>query len=237
MATTNLEFYDDLWSRTHLEEPRRFNTWPLVEALVAAARERLEIGPGLRPRLPIEGTCFVDISRHALKPLRRRGARTALAESGALPFPDRRFDLVAVFDVIEHVADDVSVFRELGRVLKDEAVLVFSVPLYASSWTPFDSVVGHFRRYEPDDLERSLEEHGFELERSAVFGMQAKSGWLLRVAARTLARHRAKAMWWYNRVILPLGMYLQKPLVFESGLIRARSADEVVVVCRRRVRR
>jgi SAM-dependent methyltransferase len=235
MVSTNLEFYEQLWSETRLEEPQRFNTWPLIEALAGRAPARLEIGPGLRPRLPLEGTRFVDISRRALVQLKQRGAEAVAAEVGSLPFPDRRFDLVAAFDIIEHVADDDRVFRELARVLKSGGTFVFSVPLHPRLWTDFDALVGHFRRYEPQALERAIAEHGFVLERSAVFGMQPKSRWLLDFTVRMLTRHRAVAMRWYNRVILPFGIFLQKPLRFEPRLISDEGVDETLLVCRRRV--
>jgi SAM-dependent methyltransferase len=236
VPSINLQFYDQLWSETRLEEPRRFNTWPLVSALSESASERLELGPGLRPRLPMEGTRFVDLSRRALERLRQRGAHSVAGEVTALPFPDRRFDLVGAFDIIEHVADDGPVFREISRVLKDGGVFLFSVPLHPRLWTGFDALVGHFRRYEPDALERSIEEHGFTLESSAVFGMQPRNRWLLELGTRMLQRHRARAMWWYNAVFLPIGLFLQKPLKFEPGLIRSEEVDEILLVCRRRTR-
>jgi hypothetical protein len=40
-------------------------------------------------------------------------------------------------------------------------------------------------------------------------------------------------MRWYNFLILPLGLRLQKPLKFEPGLIRSVNVDETLVVCRR----
>ena len=76
----NRRFYDGLWSGTRLVEPQRFNTWPLVQSLLPAASARLEVAPGLRPRLPLEGTQFVDISAQALVKLQARGARVALSE-------------------------------------------------------------------------------------------------------------------------------------------------------------
>jgi SAM-dependent methyltransferase len=235
-ASVNLEFYDRLWSETRLADPERFNTWPLVRSLVDSTGERLEVGPGLRPRLPIAGTHFVDISRRALAQLKPKGARTAVADVASLPFADRRFGVVGAFDVIEHVADDTPVFRELARVLGDGGILVFSVPLHERLWTDFDALVGHVRRYEPAALGRSVAAHGLRVERSAVFGMAPRSRWLLELAGRMLERRRETAMRWYNRVILPLGLLLQRPLELEPGLVSSPKVDEVLIVCRRVVR-
>jgi hypothetical protein len=79
LLDANRHFYDALWSDARLIEPERFNTWPLVRSLLAPAQRRLEVAPGLRPRLPIEDTQFIDISAPALAKLGARGG----ARSGA----------------------------------------------------------------------------------------------------------------------------------------------------------
>jgi SAM-dependent methyltransferase len=117
IATINREFYDALWSQTYVERPERFNTWPLISGLLPSAPMRLEIGPGLRPRLPIAGTHFIDISAPVVAKLKARGGVAAHGEITALPFGDGKFDLVGAFDVIEHIEDDRRVFAELSRVL------------------------------------------------------------------------------------------------------------------------
>ncbi len=115
---------------------------------------QLEVAPGLRPRLPIEGTQFVDISAPALVKLRGRGARVARGQVNSLPFADGTFDLVCAFDIIEHVDDDDGALAELARVAKSGGTLLISAPLHASLWTPFDEFVGHKRRYDPPALAR-----------------------------------------------------------------------------------
>ncbi len=233
IATVNRDFYDSLWSASDVTLPQRFNTWPLLSALAASAPARLEIGPGLRPRLPIAGTNFVEISQPSLSPLRARGGLATLGEITALPFPDCSFDLVCAFDIVEHIEDDRQAFRELRRVAKDDATVIFSVPLHPARWSAFDALVGHARRYDPDDLLATLGEHAFVLEQSAAFGMQPRSGWLLDFAVWGLTHRRVQAMRWYNGLFLPLGLFLQKRLAWVSGLIDVSNVDELLLVCRR----
>jgi SAM-dependent methyltransferase len=233
---TNRRFYDALWSASFLVPPQRFNTWPLLSALAASASARLEIGPGLRPRLPIAGTSFVDISRPALVRLKARGGLAMFGEITALPFPDCSFDLVCAFDIVEHIEDDRQAFGELGRVAKDDATVIFSVPLHPARWSAFDALVGHVRRYDPDDLLSILGEHFFMLEQSVGFGMQPRSGWLLDFAVWGLTHQRVQAMRWYNELFLPLGLFLQRSLAWAPGLIDVASVDELLLVCRRRRR-
>ena len=165
LREANRRFYDPLWTDARLVGPERFNTWPLVSELAARPGLRLEVGPGLRPRLPIEGTCFVDMSAPAVGKLRASGAHALLGFVNALPFPDRTFQLVCALDIVEHVDDEDGALSELARVAAPGAALLLSVPLHPAQWTAFDEFVGHCRRYEPDRLVAKLAEHGFAIER------------------------------------------------------------------------
>jgi SAM-dependent methyltransferase len=233
VAAINRRFYDALWRSAELQSPERFNTWPLLSRLARVCRARLEVGPGLRPRLPIAGTTFIDASQPAVAQLEREGGDARLGDASALPFADASFDLVCAFDVIEHVVDDLSVFRELTRVLRPGGTLVLSVPLHAAAFNDFDAFVGHARRYDPERLLVLLGQHGLSLSRSAVFGMQPADGPLLRWGLWWLRHFPATALFWYNRLVLPVGLRLQRPLALVEGWIDARGVDEAVVLCRR----
>jgi SAM-dependent methyltransferase len=233
LLEANRRFYDALWRDARLVEPERFNTWPLVHSLVAQSQRRLEVAPGLRPRLPLEGTQFVDVSAPALARLRERGADAVLGLVTSIPFPDGAFDLVCALDIVEHVDHEDGALAELSRIAARGAALLLSVPLHPSRWTAFDEFVGHRRRYEPERLLGKLAAHGFSVERSAVYGMQPQSSCLLDLGMWFLTHRREKAMWWYNRVLMPLGVRFQKKLAFAPGMMDCEKVDEILLVCRR----
>lgn len=233
LLEANRRFYDPLWRDAHLVEPERFNTWPLVCSLISPSRPRLEVAPGLRPRLPLTETYFVDSSEPAITKLRDRGATAVLGLVSSLPFPDGTFDLVCALDIIEHVDDDDSVFSELSRVAAPGAVFLLSVPLHPSHWTPFDDFVGHRRRYEPERLLAKLRENSFTVEQSAIYGMKPKSSRLLDLGMWFLTHRRKKAMWWYSYVFMPLGVRFQKKLALSPNMINTEMVSEVLLVCRK----
>jgi len=48
-----------------------------------------------------------------------------------------------------------------------------------------------------------------------------------------LTHERERALWWYNRVFMPLGLRLQKKLNLRPGLIETAGVDEILMVCRK----
>jgi SAM-dependent methyltransferase len=233
LLEANRRFYDPLWRDAHLVEPERFYTWPLICSLTSPSRPRLEVAPGLRPRLPLKDTYFVDFSVHAIAKLRARGANAVVGLVSSLPFPDASFDLVCTLDIVEHIDDDDGAFSELSRVAAPGAVFLLSVPLHPSQWTPFDDFVGHRRRYEPECLLAKLKVHGYTVEQSAIFGMKPKSSRLLDLGMWFLTHRREKALWWYNHVFMPLGVRFQKKLVLSPHMIDTESVSEVLLICRK----
>jgi SAM-dependent methyltransferase len=235
LAATNRRFYDALWGRSRLAGPARFNTWPLVASLVGSAPARLEVGPGLRPRLPLEGTRFVDMSEPAVAKLREAGADAVLGVASNLPFADATFDLVAALDIVEHVDDDDAVFAELSRVATESSTLILSAPLDPAKWTAFDALVGHRRRYAPAELRDKLSSHGWSVVSTAVYGMQPKSSRLLDYGVWQLQHRPERAIWVYDRIILPLAAFFQKKLELVPGMAAAEApeVDEILLVCRR----
>lgn len=233
LREVNRQFYDPLWTDARLVGPERFNTWPLVSSLLSPLQRRLEVAPGLRPRLPLAGTHFIDISVPAVTKLRAHGADALQGLVSALPFEDGAFDLVCAFDIVEHVDDDDAALSELARVATPGATFLLAVPLHPSRWTPFDDFVGHRRRYEPGQLIAKLAGYGFVVKQSAIYGMQPKSSRLLDIGMWFLTHRRARALWWYNNIFMPLGVRFQKRLALAPGMIEAGQADEILLVCQK----
>ena len=233
LVAKNRAFYDAFWRHTYLTRPERFNTWPLISAFLPSARCRLEIGPGLRPRLPVAGTHFVDVSPAVAARLTAGGGIACTDEITALPYADGTFDLVTAFDVVEHVEDDQRAFTELTRVLRPHGRLIFSVPLHPAHWTTFDECVGHARRYEPAALRGLIARHGLVVEKSVAFGMQSNSPRLLHHAVQGLTRHPVAASRCYNWLFFPLGLLLQRRLKLTDGLMDLTHVHEVLLICRR----
>lgn len=233
LAEINRAFYEPLWRDVRLHPPEQFNTWPVVSGLLHDDAQRLEVGPGMRPRLPLAGTDFLDLCPVAVKRLREHGARAVVGTAESLPYADGSFDVVCALDIVEHVTDHTRVLGELVRVLVPGGALLLAVPLHPARWTPFDDLVGHCRRYEPGELLGLLAHHRLTVERSAPYGMQPSSTHGVALGMWLLKVFRNVSMFFYNHVGMPIALRRQKPLALTEGMLNTTGVDEVFLVCRR----
>jgi SAM-dependent methyltransferase len=109
----------------------------------------------------------VDVSEDALAFCRERGLdRVTLGAAEKLPYEDGTFDLVTALDVVEHLDDDLAGLREMRRVLRPGGRVLLFVPTFMFLWGLQDDVSNHRRRYRLPELQRVLEQAGFEIERT-----------------------------------------------------------------------
>ena len=73
------------------------------------------------------------------------------------------FQLTCLFDVIEHMHDDVGFLARLNRRVETGHLLLVSVPACPSLYGPHDRLLEHFRRYKLKGLEELLASHGFRV--------------------------------------------------------------------------
>lgn len=94
-----------------------------------------------------------------------------------LPFPSATFDAVVMAEVVEHLPEDFVSLQHIRKILKDDGVLVLTVPYYN------DTTPTHVRIHSPVSIERLLQATGWE-----ITGYVEKGSGLSRVAAWTPLR-------------------------------------------------
>lgn len=123
------------------------------------------------------------------------GRPAALVRADAVAPPFRAaFDLVGLFDVIEHVPDDLTVLRQARALLAPGGWLVLTVPGHPALWSYADEASSHFRRYTRSGLERLLAEAGYVADYVTHFMTAvAPLVWLHRRLAPVAARVSGRA--------------------------------------------
>lgn len=86
-------------------------------------------------------------------------------------FEDARFHknvlpAVGLFDVLEHIEDDVCFLSKIFESLIVNGRLFLTVPTYKVLWSDEDNFAGHFHRYTRNSLCKKLESVGFKIEYS-----------------------------------------------------------------------
>jgi SAM-dependent methyltransferase len=71
---------------------------------------------------------------------------------------------IGVFDVVEHIEDDVAFLRHLHDLLEPGGMLYLTVPAYNCLWSDEDVYADHYRRYGMRGLRNLCSESDFEVK-------------------------------------------------------------------------
>ena len=83
--------------------------------------------------------------------------------------PRAHYDLVAAFDVIEHIRDDEAAIRSIARLLRSGGKFLVTVPAHQWMWSAHDVVNHHQRRYSKDGLRKLVEGSSLKLDSIGYF--------------------------------------------------------------------
>jgi SAM-dependent methyltransferase len=173
-------------------------TWALATYFPRVQR-LLEIGCGtgfvlasIRDRFPaveLSGSEVLSAGL-AFAATRVPSAELYQMDATSIPFRDH-FDVIAAFDVLEHIDDDGAAIDAVARALRPGGGFLMSVPQHPALWSPQDEAAQHVRRYTSEGLRRLLVARGFEILRATSFVSLLLP---LMAASRLRARtHRSEA--------------------------------------------
>ena len=115
-----------------------------------------------REGIPVSGAC--DAYPEALRLARARLAAPLLLVDEAVPPPLAPGQaMIAFFDVLEHIDDDLGTLRWAFQTLEPGGYLVLTVPAHPFLFDEMDRLAHHRRRYRRGELLRRLETVGFEV--------------------------------------------------------------------------
>lgn len=118
-------------------------------------------------------------------------AATLLSERGSPPslvalesltslqakHPERRFDVVTMMDVLEHVEDPVAFLKDAALLLSSGGRLIITVPAHPNLYDERDESIGHRERYTREELKRQLSSAGYCVAEVRYWNL---IGWLQR---------------------------------------------------------
>jgi len=82
-----------------------------------------------------------------------------------IPVAPGSIDLICLFDVLEHVAEDEASLVAMRRLLRPGGRVVLTVPAHQWLWSTHDVGLHHMRRYSRHLLKSRIEATGYRIER------------------------------------------------------------------------
>jgi SAM-dependent methyltransferase len=182
----------------------------------------LEIGCGTGHNLAmLAGFGHVDgleLDEEARALSEKRLGRTVM--SAPLPelagVPDRHYDLIGAFDVIEHIDDDRAALASIAAKLRPGGKFVMTVPAHQWMWSAHDVVNHHKRRYSRNRLKALVEGSPMRLQKIGYFNSLL---FPLAVAERAASKLRGKESADVKLPPAPLNIVLEKAFAAERYLV------------------
>jgi 2-polyprenyl-3-methyl-5-hydroxy-6-metoxy-1,4-benzoquinol methylase len=111
----------------------------------------------------------IDSQQEALAICRSKGLKNVKKDDAQnMKFKSNQFDLVTMFDVLEHT-DEKKTISEVNRILKKDGIVFITVPAYQWMWSSWDEILKHHKRYTKEDLENLLEKNDFKIIKLSYF--------------------------------------------------------------------
>lgn len=86
-----------------------------------------------------------------------------------IPFYKGSFDLICMFDVLEHIEQDIGTLIALKKILKKNGKILITVPAYQWMFSTHDEFLHHKRRYSIKQLRKIITPSGMIEERISHF--------------------------------------------------------------------
>lgn len=111
---------------------------------------------------------LVEPGRAGALNARKRGVKNVIcATTDTAKFKQNSLPAVGLFDVIEHIEDDLAFLKSIRKLIKKGGRLYVSVPSYNFLWSGDDVLAGHFRRYTIGEISNVLKSAGFKVDFSS----------------------------------------------------------------------
>lgn len=157
---------------------RRAITSTMIRQLQLAPDSRiLEIGSGTGGNLEMLSgfgqTCAMELDDVAREiALKKTGGRFDIKPGRCpdqIPYVGEKFDLICMFDVLEHIQEDQETLNALSPLLKPKGRIIITVPANPWMWSSHDVHLHHIRRYTASELKTKIDRAGLRAIRFSYF--------------------------------------------------------------------
>ena len=90
------------------------------------------------------------------------------------------YNSLFAINVLEHIKNHKVAVKNMNKLLKINGMLVLLVPAKKNAFTTLDKELGHYRRYEKNELKKLITSCGFSIEKIYYFNIVGLLSWKIR---------------------------------------------------------
>jgi ubiquinone/menaquinone biosynthesis C-methylase UbiE len=173
-----------------LEGADNYNKWIAQRVKSYLNSPALEIGAGTGNisewMTGLKSLTLTDIDNRLVNHLKKKfsGQKNITVEplDVSAKFNSVKFKFKSLYsvNVLEHIEDEPRALENMNRLLEKKGKIVILVPAKKSAFTQLDKQLGHFRRYEKEELAEKMSKAGFTNLKIEYFNIIGLISWYLR---------------------------------------------------------
>lgn len=135
-------------------------------------------------------------------------------------------DTVICINILEHIKEDAKVLENIYKILAKNGRLILVAPALKILYGSLDENLGHFRRYEKDDLVKKLKYNNFVIEKIYFHNFVSTLGWFIncRILKKKLMSSLQVSI---LDIFIPIFAKIEKMIKIPLGL-------SLIAICRKK---
>ena len=129
---------------------------------------------------------------------------------------DKKFDSIIYIDVLEHIEDDKEEIEKALNYLNKDGRLIILSPAHQSLFSPFDSAVGHFRRYNKRSLSSLIKDNSLIEQLYYLDSVGYIASWLNAKILKSGMPTKGQ-IWLWDSIMVRLSVFVDRIFNYSFG--------------------
>ncbi len=168
----------------------------------------------------------IDINSYAVDIAKTKHLRVFAGTLDEAKFPDKYFDVITLWEVLEHLRDPIGILKKINDILKPDGLVIIRVPnlqsidekMFGKYWAGYDAP-RHLYVFSPQTIRKILNLAGFEIiEMNTKYGNYPSFAISLNFWMTEKIKSQRLRKFAQTFIEMPLVRVMISPIFFLSGL-------------------